>query len=122
MDSQYARYYNNFINESYILTFNMSFHLLEVDISEIISSLPLIDLFQNITRKTSFGWDQVTQSLVQLGIILMDLAVPSAPWGKVSGENTVYMMNFVMTIEFTNKVVSRYNKEQKGNVNHDKYD
>lgn len=63
----------------------MSFHLLEVDISEIISSLPLIDLFQNIIRKTSFGWDQVTQSLVQLGIILMDLAVPS-------GENTVYMM------------------------------
>ncbi|GBC07259.1 hypothetical protein RclHR1_07340005 [Rhizophagus clarus] len=55
----------------------------KVDISEIISSLPLIDLFRNIIRKTSFGWDQVTQSLVQLGVILMDLAVPSASWGKV---------------------------------------
>ncbi|RIA87302.1 FANCI solenoid 2-domain-containing protein [Glomus cerebriforme] len=54
----------------------------KVDVSKIISSLPLVELFQNIIQKTSFGWDQVTQSLVQLGIILMDLAAP-ASW-KVS--------------------------------------
>ena len=56
------------------------------DFSKIISSLPLVELFQNIMQKTSFGWDQVTQSLVQLGIILIDLASPS---GKISGENII---------------------------------
>ncbi|CAI2176704.1 14244_t:CDS:10, partial [Funneliformis geosporum] len=55
--------------------------------SKIISSVSLFELFQNIMQKTSFGWDQVTQSLVQLGIILIDLAVPSAQFGKVSDTN-----------------------------------
>ncbi|PKC11484.1 hypothetical protein RhiirA5_354118 [Rhizophagus irregularis] len=64
----------------------------KVDISEIISSLPLIDLFQNIIRKTSFGWDQVTQSLVQLGIILMDLAVPSDTTRSKKGMSTTTSM------------------------------
>ena len=74
---------------------NILFHLPEADFSKIISSLPLVELFQNIMQKTSFGWDQVTQSLVQLGIILMDLAAPSVPWGKVSGESIRYIMTLV---------------------------
>ncbi|CAG8548944.1 1682_t:CDS:10 [Funneliformis mosseae] len=58
-----------------------------VNFSKINSSVSLFELFQNIMQKTSFGWDQVTQSLVQLGIILIDLAVPSAQCGKVSDTN-----------------------------------
>lgn len=113
MDIQYVDIIITSINKNNFLI-NMSFHLLEIDVSEIISSLPLIDLFENIIRKTSFGWDQVTQSLVQLGVILMDLAVPSASSGKVSGENIMCRMNFIRTIELTNNWFQDTIRSKKG--------
>jgi hypothetical protein len=83
---------NILINKIISKFFNTSSHFAEADFSKIIPSLPLIELFQNIMQKTSFGWDQVIQSLVQLGIILMDLAAPSASLGKISGR---YIMSLI---------------------------
>ncbi|CAG8457392.1 18818_t:CDS:10 [Dentiscutata erythropus] len=54
-----------------------------VDGSQIITSAPILEIFCKIIRKTSFGWDQVTQSLVQLGILILDSAVSSSPFSKV---------------------------------------
>ncbi|CAG8485772.1 7895_t:CDS:10 [Dentiscutata heterogama] len=53
-----------------------------VDSSQIITSAPILEIFCKIIRKTSFGWDQVTQSLVQLGILILDSAVSSSPFSK----------------------------------------
>ncbi|CAG8588240.1 15320_t:CDS:10, partial [Racocetra persica] len=53
-----------------------------VDSSNIIASAPISEIFHKIIRKTSFGWDQVTQSLVHLGIFILDSAVPSSPFCK----------------------------------------
>ncbi|CAG8517853.1 10924_t:CDS:10, partial [Gigaspora rosea] len=53
-----------------------------VDSSRIISSAPISEIFRKIIRKTSFGWDQVTQSLVQLGVFILDSAVSSCPFSK----------------------------------------
>ncbi|CAG8498714.1 14052_t:CDS:10 [Acaulospora colombiana] len=46
----------------------------KVDTSNVLTYTPIMSLFRKIIRKTSFGWDQVTQSLVQLGILIMDTA------------------------------------------------
>ncbi|CAG8493114.1 15166_t:CDS:10 [Cetraspora pellucida] len=62
-----------------------------VDSSKIIASAPISEIFCRIIRKTSFGWDQVTQSLVQLGILILDSAVPSNPFGK--SVDTVKVLN-----------------------------
>ncbi|CAG8590732.1 3846_t:CDS:10, partial [Racocetra fulgida] len=53
--------------------------------SKVIASAPIAEIFHKIIRKTSFGWDQVTQSLVHLGIFILDSAVPSSPFGKSVG-------------------------------------
>ncbi|CAG8535533.1 4568_t:CDS:10, partial [Diversispora eburnea] len=50
----------------------------KVDSSNRLTYTPIMDLFQKIIRKTSFGWDQVTQSLVQLCILVMDTTAPSS--------------------------------------------
>ncbi|RHZ81659.1 hypothetical protein Glove_117g487 [Diversispora epigaea] len=50
----------------------------KVDSSNRLTYTPIMNLFHKVIRKTSFGWDQVTQSLVQLCILVMDTAAPSS--------------------------------------------
>ncbi|CAG8439164.1 9995_t:CDS:10 [Ambispora gerdemannii] len=45
----------------------------------------LSNIFQHIIRKTSFGWDQVTQCLAQLAFVLLDAAVSPLSSGKIGG-------------------------------------
>ncbi|CAG8756042.1 33754_t:CDS:10, partial [Gigaspora margarita] len=80
-----------------------------VDSSKIISSAPISEIFRKIIQKTSFGWDQVTQSLVQLGIFILDSAVSSSPFSKSVGEykkgiqyQTLDPYNFISLIKITN--------------------
>ncbi|RUS21607.1 hypothetical protein BC937DRAFT_92129 [Endogone sp. FLAS-F59071] len=49
-----------------------------------IEATPIAYILQQVIKKTAFGWDQATQSLVQLGILIMDSLVPPAAWGKGS--------------------------------------
>ncbi|CAG8563078.1 2562_t:CDS:10 [Ambispora leptoticha] len=43
----------------------------------------LSNIFQQIIQKTSFGWDQVTQCLMQLAFVLLDAAVSPLSSGKI---------------------------------------
>jgi hypothetical protein len=38
-----------------------------------------------VIEKTTSGWDQVTQSLVQLAVLLIDTSVSSSPFRKTTG-------------------------------------
>ncbi|KAJ2963285.1 hypothetical protein NQZ79_g1636 [Umbelopsis isabellina] len=45
------------------------------------------DMMNVVITKASSGWDQVTQSLVQLGVLLIDTSVSSSPFKKPSGKS-----------------------------------
>ncbi|CAG8554981.1 4990_t:CDS:10 [Paraglomus occultum] len=36
------------------------------------TSAPILQIFSELIKKTAYGWDQTTQSLIQLGVLLMD--------------------------------------------------
>ena len=49
-------------------------------------SPPLIlDMFYDIIRKIPFGLEQLTPSIVQCGVYIMDYTAPPSPW-KSSGK------------------------------------
>nr|CAG8603704.1 2479_t:CDS:10 [Entrophospora candida] len=56
----------------------------KLDISQIVSLIPLDDLFKKVLKKTSFGYDNVIQSLVQLGTFIMDSTISSASCVKIT--------------------------------------
>ncbi|CAH1760136.1 9670_t:CDS:10 [Entrophospora sp. SA101] len=83
--------YNNNNNHVYFLMldgylYNKSLFIfiLELDISQIVSLIPLDDLFKKVLKKTSFGYDNVIQSLVQLGTFIMDSTISSASCVKIT--------------------------------------
>nr|CAG8445597.1 6189_t:CDS:10 [Entrophospora candida] len=83
--------YNNNNNHVYFLVldgylYNKSLFIfiLELDISQIVSLIPLDDLFKKVLKKTSFGYDNVIQSLVQLGTFIMDSTISSASCVKIT--------------------------------------
>ncbi|CAG8499966.1 11646_t:CDS:10 [Paraglomus brasilianum] len=41
-------------------------------LSFIDTSVPVLQIFSELIKKTAYGWDQTTQSLIQLGVLLMD--------------------------------------------------
>jgi Fanconi anemia group I protein len=46
--------------------------------------VPIKDMMNVVITKASSGWDQVTQSLVQLGVLLIDASVSASPFKKSS--------------------------------------
>ncbi|KAG9306620.1 hypothetical protein G9A89_004817 [Geosiphon pyriformis] len=65
-------------------------------ISPIIDLIPIREIFLRLIKKTSFGWDQATQSLVQLALITMDHAATTLSIVKVPDTSKVrkgYRMN-----------------------------
>ncbi|KAI9280231.1 FANCI solenoid 4-domain-containing protein [Umbelopsis sp. AD052] len=50
--------------------------------------VPIKDMMNTVIDKTTSGWDQVTQSLVQLAVLLLDSSVSSSPFKKPSGRTT----------------------------------
>lgn len=49
--------------------------------------VPIKEMLNAVIDKTTSGWDQVTQSLVQLAILLVDTSVSSSPFRKTSGNS-----------------------------------
>ncbi|CAO3673883.1 unnamed protein product [Umbelopsis ramanniana] len=46
------------------------------------------DMMNTVIEKTTSGWDQVTQSLVQLAVLLLDSSVSLSPFKKTSGRTS----------------------------------
>lgn len=47
---------------------------------------PILDMFYDIIRKLPFDLEQLTPSVVQCGVHIMDYAAPPSPW-KASGKS-----------------------------------
>src|SRR5687767_12573860 len=76
------------VSDGYLYNKNFFIFILELDISQIVSLIPLDDLFKKVLKKTSFGYDNVIQSLVQLGTFIMDSTISSASCVKITGNQT----------------------------------
>ncbi|KAI8576534.1 hypothetical protein K450DRAFT_256659 [Umbelopsis ramanniana AG] len=50
--------------------------------------VPIKDMMNTVIDKTTSGWDQVTQSLVQLAVLLLDSSVSLSPFKKTSGRTS----------------------------------
>ncbi|KAF9130739.1 hypothetical protein BGW39_002740 [Mortierella sp. 14UC] len=66
---------------------------------------PILEMFYNIIRKIPFGLEQLTPSIVQCGVHIMDYAAPPSPW-KASGKIDKHTQASART-EILDRIMSR---------------